>query len=348
MPTGNEHDFIVQWHLTERCNLSCRHCYQTGGRSDELSLHEITDVVSEAAEMFGDWAEAYGIGIAPSFTLTGGEPFLRPDLAQVLETIADRGFELFLLSNGTMIDMERARMLAALGVKGVQVSIEGPEAVHERIRGKGSFAAALRGVHYLLGEGIEVTLNTTLSEVNADSFMRLVSLASAMGVHRLGFSRLVPSGRGAGLLSDMLDTGRVKRLYTALRSLGTDNLALVSGDPLFSQMAFDAETGEGGSVACGGCAAALSGLTILPDGTVTPCRRLPIPIGNVREDSLRELWAVSPVLEQLRNRRKYKGKCGRCSRWAVCRGCRAIAYAAAQARGSDDFLGEDPQCFLHF
>jgi radical SAM protein with 4Fe4S-binding SPASM domain len=62
--------------------------------------------------------------------------------------------------------------------------------------------------------------------------------------------------------------------------------------------------------------------------------------------ALREVWSTSPVLEALRDRSRYTGKCRDCRRWAHCRGCRAIAYAYARSRGSDDFLADDPQCFL--
>jgi radical SAM protein with 4Fe4S-binding SPASM domain len=104
--------------------------------------------------------------------------------------------------------------------------------------------------------------------------------------------------------------------------------------------------GDDGPVAMGGCAAGVSGLTILADGTIVPCRRLPLPLGNVRQDSLREIWAGSPLLEQLRDREQYGGKCGSCPRWANCRGCRAIAYSYAQVRGREDMLADDPQCWL--
>jgi len=74
---------------------------------------------------------------------------------------------------------------------------------------------------------------------------------------------------------------------------------------------------------------------------VLPCRRLHVPIGNVRDDSLRQLWATSEVLQALRDRSFYKGKCAHCSRWANCRGCRAIAHAV-----TGDYLAEDPGCFI--
>lgn len=345
MSVTQPQDFFVQLHLTERCNLRCRHCYQSGTKNQELSLSETRHVAVEVSEMLDTWTDAYDVPFSPSFNITGGEPFLREDIFKVLQEVGDRGFELYLLTNGILIDKTKAQRLADLGVKGVQVSIEGPESVHEEIRGRGSFSSSLRGVRHLLDAGLTVTLNVTLSDINADYFMDMVRLSSSLGVQKLGFSRLVPSGRGSGLLNNMLKKEKVSALYRSIGSLNPKGLQIVTGDPVASQMSDDAKD-DSGSFPTGGCAAGISGFTILPDGTVTPCRRLPISIGNVRKDALREIWATSPVLESLRNKHRYKGKCGNCHRWAFCRGCRAIAYAYSQSKGENDFLAEDPQCFI--
>lgn len=311
-----------------------------------MTITEIKEVIGEVSDMLSDWSDTYGIAFLPSFNITGGEPFLYGDIFEVLENIRKRGFETYLLSNGTLIDREKAKLLSWLGVSGVQVSIEGPEEIHETIRGKGSFRASLKGVQHLLDSGITVTLNVTLSEMNAEHFMEIITLSSSLGVQKLGFSRLVPSGRGLGMLNKMLKKEIVKGLYKKIFSIRANGLKIVTGDPVVSLMSSSLREGDMGRVPLGGCAAGVSGLTILPDGTITPCRRLNIPIGNVRKDSLREVWATSDVLGFLRDKSSYKGKCGRCRRWAQCRGCRAIAYAYSQAKGENDFLAEDPQCFI--
>jgi radical SAM protein with 4Fe4S-binding SPASM domain len=123
-------------------------------------------------------------------------------------------------------------------------------------------------------------------------------------------------------------------------------MKLVTGDPVFSRMrAGDDGPDDQGDVPVGGCSAGVSGLTFLSDGTIVPCRRLPIPLGNIKFDAIREIWATSPVLDALRDRSRYAGKCGACRQWATCRGCRAIA-AAARLRGPDSLLAADPQCPL--
>jgi AdoMet-dependent heme synthase len=345
MPVNTAFDFFIQMHITERCNLTCRHCYQTGMYVDEMSLQEIRDAVSEIADTVNDWKDTYGMHFSPSFTVTGGEPFLRTDLFDILSSIRNQGFDISLLTNGILADDTRAKALSAIGVKSVQVSIEGPEKIHDSIRGKGSFSGSRRGIRNLLDAGLTVTLNVTLSSLNAEYIDDIIELSHAWNAHKLGFSRLVPSGRGEGLLKEMLSTENLKNLYTKIFAMDTEPLKIVTGDPIAGQVV-ERKGDDQGSIPVGGCAAGVSGLTILPDGTMVPCRRLHIPIGNIRKDSFREVWATSGILEALRNRSRYHGKCGFCKEWAQCRGCRAIAYAFSRAQGENDFLAEDPQCFF--
>ncbi|MCK5505936.1 MAG: radical SAM protein, partial [Thermodesulfovibrionia bacterium] len=327
-------DFLIQWHLTEKCNLACSHCYQTGEENGELTSSEAGETVREISDTLSIWNKNYEIDFSPSVNLTGGEPLLRGDLFEILYEFKNIGFDTYLLTNGILVDNEKAKRLYDAGVKGVQVSIEGPEAVHESIRGKKSFSASMRGVKHLLDAGLEVTLNVTVSRLNAEYMLDMVGLASASGVHKLGFSRLVPWGRGRFLFNEMLKTAALKRLYEKVFSTDHKNgLKIVTGDPVASQFRNNTRDEDLGDTALGGCAAGVSGMTIMPDGTVVPCRRLPVSLGNVRKDSLREIWSMSDVLNDLRDRSRYKGKCGSCKKWANCRGCRAIAYSYTMARG---------------
>ena len=346
MSVNNTHEFFIQWHITEKCNLRCLHCYQEDRLTAELPLKSMKEVIDEAADMIWDWEETYGVKIPMSYNISGGEPLLRSDLFEILEELSWKGADIYILSNGTKITRESARKLARNKVSGVQVSIEGPDKIHEYIRGKGSFAASISGVKNLLASGIPVTLNATLSTVNAGYFPEMVSLAKSLGVQKLGFSRLVPYGRGAAMLDKMIAVDEVKKLYRNIFSTDASPVRIVTGDPVASQFSMNEVIEDMGDTSIGGCAAGVSGMTILADGTITPCRRLNIPIGNVLEDSLREVWSVSPVLEALRDRERYEGRCSRCKRWANCRGCRAIAYAYSKAYGKENYLAEDPQCCI--
>jgi len=339
-------NFFVQLHLTARCNLRCRHCYQTEPAEDELSTVEVRDLIGEVRETIEAWQETYGLALSPAVSLTGGEPLLRSDIFEIVRDFREAGFAVAILSNGTLVQDDAARRLAALGVRAVQVSLEGREPVHDDIRGPGSFHLALRGVDHLIAAGHTVTANMTLSRLNAGEVLPLAQLVAARGVQRLGFARIVPAGRGCELREAALTMEETRRLYREIAAARVPGLEFVTGDPLASCVLWPPVIDPALAVPVGGCAAGLAGITVLEDGTLLPCRRLPVPIGNVRRDSIREVWATSPVLTRLRSRDEYHGRCGTCPRWAACRGCRAIAWAASTARGEADLCADDPQCFL--
>jgi radical SAM protein with 4Fe4S-binding SPASM domain len=240
----------------------------------------------------------------------------------------------------------KPRLLHDLEVAEVQVSLEGPQDIHDQIRGAGSFTAALAGVRILLEAGLKVSLNTTLSRLNFPRFPELPEIARGVGVPEVGFSRLVPSGQGQALIKEMLSPGELEDFYRRMLAPPAGDVAVICGDPLAGQLDAGQDRDDQGDAPFGGCSAAIAGLTLLPDGTILPCRRLAIPLGNASRDSLREIWALHPVLTALRDRGRYTGKCGVCARWALSRGCRAVAHAWSQAQGAPDLLAPDPQCFV--
>jgi radical SAM protein with 4Fe4S-binding SPASM domain len=337
-------EFFIQWHLTERCNLRCAHCYQQDVRCGELPPQLVRHYLGEIISTLDYWRDSYGLTFQPLLHLTGGEPFVYPALWDIMEHGRFLGFDLAVLTNGTLVDAPTARRLADLGVESVQVSVEGPPAVHDAVRGPGSFARALAGTRNLVAAGVRVTFSVTLSSVNAPFVRDLAGLAAENGVARIGYSRLVPCGRGREMSDRCLSSREISAVYREMAAWTFPGLEIIPKDPLHCLFEPPPGPGAGEGVPLGGCSAGVSGVTVMPDGTVMPCRRMNLPIGNLRETSFRELWVASPVLENLRRQGNYHGRCGRCPYWTVCRGCRAVAGTWAEA-GEDNYLAEDPDCW---
>jgi radical SAM protein with 4Fe4S-binding SPASM domain len=106
--------------------------------------------------------------------------------------------------------------------------------------------------------------------------------------------------------------------------------------PHFKRIAY--QQGLGG-LESGGCMAGTQYGRITPNGDVTPCPYMTVVAGNVREQPFSEIWRTSPVLQELRDLKQLKGRCGTCEYNALCGGCRCRAYAAY-----GDYLQEDPAC----
>jgi AdoMet-dependent heme synthase len=340
---GTPFDFFVQFHLTERCNLACRHCYQSGPVS-EMSYEEICGAIADVKTAIEGWANDYRMDVSPSLHFTGGEPLLRGDLFPILRYARGCGFTTSVMTNGTLVDAVTAKHLRRAQVRDIQVSLDGLEATHDKLRGRGSFQRALAGIRNLAGEGLEVHLNVTVSRLNMKQTGGLVALAEETGAASIAFSRLVPSGRGKRLVRHALTSEEVAAFYNDLRQYrNSTKLIVTSRDPLATIADLDGDIPQT-EVPIGGCAAGMFGVTIMADGTVMPCRRMDLPIGNIKTSSFRDLWADSPVLWHLRTREDYQGGCETCRYWPVCRGCRAIALAFARAKSTEDYLGPDPQC----
>jgi len=309
-----------------------------------MKFNEIINAIGNVIDTLDSWVTDYQVKMSPGFHFTGGEPFLYDRLMDILEYVRGRGCDTALMSNGTLISEDTVRQLRRAQVKEVQVSIEGMQEVHDSIRGKGTFKKALGGIENLLAGGVGTSINMTLSRLNIGEVEGLVGLAGEMGVEAVTFSRLVACGRGNEISDEMLTPQELAEFYQGVsEQQGRGKVTFTSRDPLFTVCELKEDIPET-EFPVGGCAAGVFGITIAADGSVMPCRRMDLSIGNIRETSFRELWAESPVLWSLRNREEYHGNCGSCYYWAVCRGCRAIALAFARSQGREDFLGPDPQC----
>jgi radical SAM protein with 4Fe4S-binding SPASM domain len=310
-----------------------------------MSADEVRHEIDGATEMFGAWEKEHGIRVVPSVHFTGGEPFLYKGLWEVIAYARGKGYGVAMMTNGSLIEKDTAEKASQLGVSDIQISLEGPPELHDSIRGKGSFGEAAKGVERMVQAGNRVSANVTLSRLNGNQIKETTEIARTMGFYGIGFSRVVPCGRGTSLLKDLLTPEEVESTYQQVRSLNSPSFEVVSGDPLAGTL-LGMKPSPGCSLTLSGCSAGFSGVTITSDGSVMPCRRIGLVAGNLKHKSLREIWASSELLWNLRARENYKGKCGECDLWPSCRGCRAVAYNYSVAQGKPDLFADDPQCWV--
>ena len=321
--------FVVQWHIHDGCNLACRHCYRDLKARPALDAADRREVLARIVDFLAR------LGLPGRLHLAGGEPLACAQLPELMARARSAGLRSRVLSNGTLATAALARDLACAECVGVQVSVEGGRAVHDGIRGPGSFDAALAGLATLRAAGLPVTLAMTLHPGNLTDLEAVAALARALA-DRVYFSRLVPLGRGAELgggLDRRAWRGALRRIQRLAR---TQSVAL--RDPTFRPL-FAAPWHAARAPVVAGCAAGWHCLAIESDGTIFPCRRLPVPLGNILADDPVALFLEHPFLQRLRDRDALEGACGRCAyRW-VCGGCRAIPHAL----GLGPFAG-DPAC----
>lgn len=336
MDTSNQ--FYFQWHFLSKCNLRCKHCYQEEYAHGEMDFDQLIQVAEQIILALKKW-NMYG-----RISLTGGEPFVSNSLFPLLEYLDknERIYSIDILTNGTLITEEDILRLKKIKkLHQIQISLDGGiAAVHDSVRGNGAFDGAINAIRMLKKADIEVSLMFTLMKQNQNNYMEFIDVAEAEKVNAITLERVTPCGNSN--FEDVLTAEEVKKIYTdiTLRANEMNQLPVIRrARPLWVNTLCD-NTRTDANIG-GFCPVGLTALAILWDGTVLPCRRLEIPLGNILEDGLFKIWYDSEVLWNIRNKNNLKGKCNECRNLAYCGGCRAVAYAI-----TGDYMEEDPQCWM--
>jgi len=203
---------VLLIHLLNQCNLLCQHCYLDAAPWCDTQL-PLKLVIRSLGEV-----EQLGIG---TIYISGGEPFLYPKLGEVLAFISQqKSFELCVSTNGTLIGTAEAALLKDSGAS-VQVSIDGPEAYHDRFRGsKGAFRRASLGIKQLLAAEVPVTIVITICKDNIACLPWLADWAARMGVEHISVQPLLVLGRGSELHDKKLSKEKLCDLFLQLSDLG--------------------------------------------------------------------------------------------------------------------------------
>jgi radical SAM protein with 4Fe4S-binding SPASM domain len=324
------HPSLISWNLTKKCNLRCPHCYLDAGHKSENEL------TTDECHRLLDEMRALGTEMV---ILTGGEPLLRRDIYDIARHASDLGIWVVMGTNGVLVTDAVARRMRECGVRGVGISIDSLDpARHDAFRGAaGSWTHSVRALEICRAHGLDVLVQTTVMSMNYHEVEALMAFAREKQAWAFNLYFLVRTGRGqemndlappevASMLSRLVDAQDRHRPMRVRAKCA----------PQFKQIAY--ERGERG-LESGGCMAGTHYARITPGGELTPCPYMGVVAGNLRERSFAEIWRDSPVLRELRDPGRLKGRCGRCEFNTLCGGCRCRAFAA-----HGDYLEEDPAC----
>lgn len=304
------------------CNLACTHCFVgdvDADRETRPSLKRLEAVVDEAV----------GLGASTVF-FTGGEPFARADLPLLLAHSAHVATTA-VLTNATLITPRTVERLNAAGLGDLrdrlsfQVSIDGPRAEHDAVRGDGAFDSALAGVRELLAWGVRPALVTTLTEHTAVTAHEVTALAGRLGlrVHHL----LLPHRDGRLECGSATAPATPEQILSAIRAcravaektgVRLSNDAVIAGRVRRPGRRFD------------GCTGGSRMLVVGADGRVYPC---PTLVGHdefgVHAQSLFEARGLEPISRFAQASLCDRSECAGCAIRHFCGGgCPAHALRA--------------------
>ena len=296
--------------LTWKCNERCVHCYLDHGAGGDMNTAEILRVLDElaaAGTMF--------------LTLSGGEIMLRKDIFEIVAYARSLMFDVRLKTNATMIGEREAERFAGLGVRRVEISIYShcPE-THDAITlMPGSFAKSIAGVRHFKRLGVTVEIHASMMLQNAEDSAGIHALAAELGVKAKCDASIIPrldGDRTPVLLSIAKET--VRQIFNAPSATVEAEASCAPPLPLAGQ--------EMDAYPCG---AGHSLCYISPSGDVTPCVQYPVVCGNVRNQSLGEIWRSSPAFAAVRSVRVRDLPAD-----GTCENCAGLAYMEGKNLGS--------------
>jgi len=326
--------------------LACRHCRAEAIRCrdpEELSFEEGKKLIDDVA------------ALGSMLILTGGDPMERPDLFELIDYARSRRVPVGITPSTThRLTRETVQAFREHGVSAIGISIDGAQAsTHDAFRGfSGTFERARETLRWAAQARIPVQINTTVTRQNIHELPALFELLRTEHVppvKRWSLFLLVPTGRAQ--MTDVPDAEAMEQVYEWLYHSGRGSPFHVGTveAPMYRRyfMQQRLKAGESFDELLG--AAARHGLGIRDGngvifvshrGQILPSGFVPLtPLGNVKEQSLLEVYRNSPELAQLRDVDQLQGKCGRCEfRWP-CGGSRARAAAL-----TGSMMGEEPLC----
>ena len=321
--------FVLQWHLSENCNLKCLHCYQENHKPIQLEFDKLVIIYKQFKDLLNKKKMKGHINI------TGGEPLCNPYLFKLLDLIKEDSdlITFSILTNGTLINEKIAKKIKSYNPLYVQVSLEGGKKTNDYIRGKGTYKKVAEGIVNLRKENIFTSISFTATSLNYKEFPKVVRYARKYGVNNVWSDRFIPLGDSDKSLALNYEQTReyleiMNKERNKLKKVKNSNTTISMYRALQFQMTNDFAYG---------CTAGDTLLTVMENGDLVPCRRMPITIGNLFDRNMYDLYIKSDVLKDLREK-NIPDECINCEHSEVCHGgLKCLTYAMYKDLNHKDY-----------
>lgn len=327
--------------ITSGCNYQCKHCGNdsTCSKNTDLTPDEIYELIDQMVD--------FGL---LKLNFTGGEPLLNPELINYIMYAKGQIPRITLTTNGSLVVSENALKLKQAGLNMAKISIDGAEEFHDYFRGvNGAYCKAINAIRCFQDAGVEVRVQSTLTNKNTESIIELMRILAELGIPHQTIVPVCPIGRAGKnmMLSPPEYKKYIYKVYEQVKTLMSEGYKtnfqirpVFGASELFDGLKTSFETLSMKY----SCEALLNTMEIQPNGDVVACSFLEEKIGNIRNNTISEIWNSIEAndLRDLFLGSKRNKDCVGCKKDSLCNGgCLANRYYF------NDFQHADPYCFYH-
>lgn len=357
----NRNPVLIFWETTRACLLACVHCRANAIREPlpgELTCDEGKRLIEEILSFERPY---------PTIIFTGGDPLMREDIFDLINYASGKGIRFGISPSVTELLANKLKTIRELNPSSISFSLDGASHyTHDSIRRvQGTFEKTIEAIRDALALGLNVQVNTVVMKSNIIELPRIFRLIDELGVRTWELFFLVKTGRAAsvddltpeeyesacnflfdashyGVIIRCVEAPFIRRVVAQRREHGDywrdelyltmrDELLKMKGEPTAESTIRSMGTLDGDGI-----------IFISYDGNVYPGGLLPVTLGNIKEDSIVNIYRSNELLKKIRAR-ELKGYCGVCKFRYICGGSRARAYAY-----EGDPLGTDPACIYQY
>lgn len=275
-PKQFEYPTVLQFELTGRCNLACKHCYNRSGDEDRETLMTPDKWCDLAHQIVKD-------GGIFQCIISGGEPLLLGDrLFDIMDILHEDGTSFVVITNGLLLTKDKVKKFSKYRFFWFQISIDGADAnTHDNFRGvNGSFANAVNGALEISNAGIPLTIAHSVTPDNLSQIDDMVLLAYNLGANTVILGDILPSGRAVKNQNTILNDEEKNILYSKINELNEkykNRIIIRRSMELKTQMErYEMDINSGG--------------IIRPNGDFRLDCMAPFIIGNVLKDPIKKIW----------------------------------------------------------
>ncbi len=324
--------FYLQWHISEACNLKCKHCYQEDHKPVQLDFDTLLSFLNQYRELLSE------LKIKGHINLTGGEPLCSPYLFKLLDEFKKDSdiYSFSILTNGTLLTKELAEKISEYNPEYIQVSLEGGKRTNDFVRGEGVYKKVGEAIKLLKKNKIFTSISFTATKINYKEFPLVVKYAEKLGVDNVWSDRFIPLGTDY----DKEFIMNVEETQEYLDIMAKERVRLIkkhSNTHVSMNRALQFTRTQNYAYHCN---AGRELLTIMENGDLVPCRRMPIVVGNLLKDNMYHLYKTNKVLKDLQKSEVPQICTKKCDESQNCRGgLKCLSYAL-----TGSYKNQDPGC----
>ncbi|MBF0187736.1 MAG: radical SAM protein, partial [Magnetococcales bacterium] len=335
---------LLQWHITDRCDHRCKHCYQHDFTLPGPDWQRMRSILAQYLTMLR-WIRRHhgGREQVGHIHVTGGEPLVHGDFWSLVELLPNYKdlFSFAVLTNGRSVEQQQAERLKKLGASFVQVSLEGRRESHDDIRGEGDYDQVVQSIRTIVRAGLSCSVSFTAHRRNWKDFPHVARVARKAGATRIWADRLIPFGTGESMADDVLSPDETQQFIKVMVRAGLETKLLSFGKSHVAMNRALQFLESGGRPYR--CPAGDSLVALMPDGELLPCRRMPVAVGNLNRQKLVDIYKNAPLLHALRNPEQSGEGCEECFYKGSCSG--GLRCLSMGVYGSP--FKKDPGCWRH-